>query len=438
MPSRNAISDLNHTSPLDFVGVGFGPTNISVAIALDELRGDVSSTFFEAQGSFGWHRGLLLEGATMQVSFLKDLVSFRNPRSRFSFTSFLHEKGRLADFANLKSFFPSRVEFHHYLEWCAEQFTDKVHYGETVECISLNEPRRGTAPTFNIESSGPNGKRRLEARSVIYAGGLQPHLPQGLAGKAGVIHTSALLHSISRLKPGSRIAVVGAGQSATEVTSFLYDTIEQSTVHAIVPRFGYSPADDSPFVNQIFDPEHVESFFNAQPQVRQKILSLHASTNYAAVDLADIEGLYQRWYNDRLAGAGRLHLHRMSRLVDVQEVPNGIIATIHNELDQTTIQLELDAVICATGYRPRDVRDLLDEKSRAALCEDEAGNIQVDRLYRAAFDLAQSPALYIPDMCEQTHGLSATLISNMAVRAGEIVESLPKDTSPHLQLSEVA
>lgn len=109
----------------DLIGVGFGPSNLALAIAAVEHNdqangaGRVSVRFFERQPAFGWHRGMLLDDATMQVSFLKDLVTLRNPASGFSFLAYLHECGRLVDFINHKTLFPLRVEFHAYLEWAA-------------------------------------------------------------------------------------------------------------------------------------------------------------------------------------------------------------------------------------------------------------------------------------------------------------------------------
>jgi hypothetical protein len=82
---------------LDVLGVGFGPSNLALAIALEEQAGRATATrpvragFIERQGQFGWHRGMLITGATMQVSFLKDLVTMRNPTSDFSFIAYLHE-----------------------------------------------------------------------------------------------------------------------------------------------------------------------------------------------------------------------------------------------------------------------------------------------------------------------------------------------------------
>src|SRR5689334_21498442 len=87
----------------DLVGVGFGPSNLALAIAVEEHNGragqdPVTAVFLERQPSFGWHRGMLLEDATMQVSFLKDLVTLRNPTSEYSFLCYLKDRDRLIDF----------------------------------------------------------------------------------------------------------------------------------------------------------------------------------------------------------------------------------------------------------------------------------------------------------------------------------------------------
>ncbi|MDQ3990250.1 MAG: lysine N(6)-hydroxylase/L-ornithine N(5)-oxygenase family protein, partial [Actinomycetota bacterium] len=123
---------------LDVVGVGFGPSNLALAIAIAEHNAGVetdkrlSARFVERQDRFGWHRGMLIEDATMRVSFLKDLVTLRNPASPFSFLSYLDARDRLVDFINYGSFFPTRIEFHDYLEWAAARFGGQVDYGTKV------------------------------------------------------------------------------------------------------------------------------------------------------------------------------------------------------------------------------------------------------------------------------------------------------------------
>src|SRR3954451_18375667 len=80
----------------DLIGIGFGPSNPALAVAVEghnqEAAADrrVEALFLEKQPEFGWHRGMLVDGATMQVSFLKDLATMRNPTSDFSFVAYLH------------------------------------------------------------------------------------------------------------------------------------------------------------------------------------------------------------------------------------------------------------------------------------------------------------------------------------------------------------
>ena len=120
---------------LDVLGIGFGPSNLALAIALEEQaarspgRRPVRAAFIERQERFGWHCGMLISGANMQVAFLKDLVTMRNPTSDFSFLAYLHQMGRLPAFINQKNMFPSRLEFHDYLSWAAGRLRHRVTYG---------------------------------------------------------------------------------------------------------------------------------------------------------------------------------------------------------------------------------------------------------------------------------------------------------------------
>src|SRR5262245_11529859 len=141
MPQELVGDPDTYDGVFDVVGVGFGPANLALAIAIAEhnAQPDVSpvrSLFLERQRRFGWHRGMLIDDATMQVSFLQDLVTLRNPTSDFSFLSYLHSADRLVDFINQKSLFPLRVEFHDYLEWAAARFTDEVRYGHEVTTVT--------------------------------------------------------------------------------------------------------------------------------------------------------------------------------------------------------------------------------------------------------------------------------------------------------------
>ena len=119
----------------DLIGIGFGPSNIALAITLEEKKQEgfnVDAFFIEKQPRFAWHANMMLDNTHMQISFLKDLATLRNPSSHFTFINYLHQKQRLQDFINLKTFFPSRHEFNDYLEWAAAHFDDRCAYGEEV------------------------------------------------------------------------------------------------------------------------------------------------------------------------------------------------------------------------------------------------------------------------------------------------------------------
>ncbi|RRO93685.1 ornithine monooxygenase, partial [Corynebacterium bovis] len=119
----------------DVVGVGFGPGNLGLAVALEEENPGLDALFLESRDHFAWHPGMLLPGANMQISFLKDLATVRNPRSRYTFTNYLRERGRLVDFINRQTFTPERVEFTDYLAWVAETVEADVRYGAQVVAV---------------------------------------------------------------------------------------------------------------------------------------------------------------------------------------------------------------------------------------------------------------------------------------------------------------
>lgn len=186
---------------LDFVGVGFGPSNLALAIAVEEFSAQcpagvaINAEFIEAKPEFGWHTGMLIPGATMQISFLKDLVTQRNPQSEFSFLSYLTERGRLSEFINYKTFFPTRLEFHDYLSWAAEKVTATVRYGSRVVSV------RPVGDFFEVDIIGAHAGR-LRAHNVVIAGGLSPQLPSGVRRSARQIHNHDFLNDLARLPLG--------------------------------------------------------------------------------------------------------------------------------------------------------------------------------------------------------------------------------------------
>ncbi|KAL1958104.1 hypothetical protein VTO42DRAFT_5144 [Malbranchea cinnamomea] len=75
----------------NLIRVGFGPASLAIAIALHDrlekahqekqtFRLDCPKVrFLERQPNISWHSGLLVPGSKMQISFIKDLATLRDP-----------------------------------------------------------------------------------------------------------------------------------------------------------------------------------------------------------------------------------------------------------------------------------------------------------------------------------------------------------------------
>ncbi|MCX5295274.1 lysine N(6)-hydroxylase/L-ornithine N(5)-oxygenase family protein [Streptomyces sp. NPDC002812] len=414
----------------DLIGIGFGPSNVAMAIALSEhnvrvgRQEAVTAHFFEQQPRFGWHRGMLIDDATMQVSFMKDLVTLRNPTSEYSFLCYLQEKGRLIDFVNHKNLFPLRVEFHDYLEWAAAKVDDMVSYGHQVVSV---EPvvRDGVVEYLDVTARSGDEVVVHRARNLVISTGLRPVMPEGVERTEHVWHNTDLLTKIDGLEGAepTRFVVVGAGQSAAENVAYLHRRFPQAEVCAVFSRYGYSPADDSSFANRIFDPQAVDEYFTAPEDVKQRLMGYHGNTNYSVVDIDLIDDLYRQSYQEKVLGTERLRFLNVSRLTGVEETADGVRASIKSLVTGEESVLDADVVVCATGYQQADGLGLLGEV--ADRCHrDEQGRVRVERDYRVATDLELSCGIYLQGGTEHTHGITSSLLSNTAVRVGEILDSI--------------
>ncbi|MFD5790434.1 lysine N(6)-hydroxylase/L-ornithine N(5)-oxygenase family protein [Streptomyces sp. NPDC127037] len=414
----------------DLIGIGFGPSNVAMAIAISEhnarsgTQEAVTARFFEQQPRFGWHRGMLIDDATMQVSFLKDLVTLRNPSSEFSFLCYLKSKGRLIDFINHKNLFPLRVEFHEYFEWAAAQVADLVSYDHEVVGVT-QVVQDGTVEFLDVTVRSGEGLTVHRARNLVIGTGLRPLVPEGVERGDRVWHNSELLTRVGELDGTSptRFVVVGAGQSAAENVAYLHRRFPGAEICAVFSRYGYSPADDSSFANKIFDPDAVDEFYAAPESVKRRLMDYHGNTNYSVVDIDLIDDLYRQMYQEKVLGTERLRFLNVSRLTEVKETQDKVRATVTSLVTGEETLLDADVVVFATGYSPADPLGLLGEAAELCL-RDEEGRVRVERDYRIATDAALNCGIYLQGGTEHTHGITSALLSNTAIRVGEILDSL--------------
>ncbi len=412
---------------VDIAGIGFGPSNLALAIAVEEMSGPdrpITAVFLERQRQFGWHRGMLLDSATMQVPFMKDLVTLRNPASGFSFLAYLHAKGRLIDFINHKVLYPLRVEFHDYLEWAAARLSPYVRYSHEVLSVSPVVDGAERIDHFEIIVQGPRLATVMRARNLVFATGLCATMPEGVRAGSRIWHSSELMSKVENLAGSPRrLIVVGSGQSAAEITAYLHERFQQSEVCAVFQRYGYSPADDTPFANRIFDPAAVDDFYYASQHVKQLLGDYHSNTNYSVVDTDLIKDLFHIVYREKVLGTQRLRVHNVSRLAEAEQEGQTVRATIESMLTGEKLVLEADALVCATGYRPADPAPMLGE-TVDLLRTDEWGKLRVGRDYQLQTRSGLDSGVFLQGGTEHSHGLTSSLLSTTAVRAGEILQSV--------------
>ena len=418
------------TQTLDVLGIGFGPSNLALAIALEDTP--VRAAFIERQEEFGWHRGMLISGATMQVSFLKDLVTMRDPTSDFSFLAYLHSKNRLATFINSREFSPTRVEFHDYLCWAAARLRHRVTYGlEAVDAIPVLTGGKVRHIDVVARRTDGTGEVRYRTRNLVVATGLEPWLPPGVPVSPKVWHSEELLYRLRDVPPDDPLTfvVVGAGQSGAEVVEYLHRRFERAQVHSVFARYGYSPADDTPFVNAIFDPATVDLFYNAPAEVKDMMFGYHSNTNYSAVDTGLIVELHRRVYAEMVSGERRLIMRNLSRVTAGRPAGAGVDVDIAYLPDGSVTQVHADWLIYASGYRPRSPLCVLGQLS--SYCKAEAGQpVRLDRDHRMITSEQMRCGIYVQGASEASHGISSTLLSTTAIRAGEIAGSIALSTCP--------
>ena len=453
-PFTSCLQRATPVGTYDLICVGFGPASLAIAIALhDALLPRINTEqvswqprvcFLERQRSFGWHSGMLLPGSKMQISFIKDLATLRDPTSEFTFLNYLKRHNRLVQFANLGTFLPSRMEFEDYMRWCAGSFRDVVEYSQEVTRINPGTSRGKNLKIdhFMVESldKQTGNLTSRKARHIVIAIGGSPRLPPTLPhGNPLVIHSSRYCRDIPSLLTSRdeqyHIAVIGSGQSAAEIFNDLHTRYPNARSTMIIRDSALRPSDDSPFVNEVFDPNNVSGFYDSSSQARSNALQSDKATNYGVVRLDLLEHIYHALYHQRINQPNeRDWQHRIlpsrtiSRVVDGPAIRKLGVVMKNSRLgctEENEEVLEVDALIAATGYVRNEYQSMLKDVARFGKGED--GQWRVGRDYKIGLDnnfFGDNVGVWLQGCNESTHGLSDTLLSILAVRGGEMVRSI--------------
>jgi L-ornithine N5-oxygenase len=420
----------------DVAGIGFGPANIALAIALEERGSTGTVRFLERRSGPGWFPDMLLDGSDIQNNPLRDFVTPRNPRSRYTFVNYLHQQGRLFDYLNLGLEFPLRKDYARYIEWAARQFDDVVDYASDVASIELTQESGAAArPLYRIRTrSGAS----CAARSIVIGIGRTPYVPAVFAPVLGetAFHFTEYLRRIRRLNGNRtpcfrRVCVVGGSQSAVEITLDLMRHYPECEVVNVLRGYSYRLKDTSPFSEHVYFPEFVDYFYDASPASKKRLWEDLKFTNYSAADGDVIHELYLRLYEQKLDGAAHVRLMPNRAIEHAARRGDAIELTIRELHTGTVESMPFDVVILATGFRnlgageaeepyPK-LLELIADRLRFA-----QGCIYIGRDYRLEGRDGHGLApIYLNGLCESSHGFGDSgSFSLLSLRSDTIARSL--------------
>jgi L-ornithine N5-oxygenase len=406
------------------LAIGAGPANLALAVAIEESgSAELAETtlLLEQSPDIKWQRNLLMPWARSQVSFLKDLVTLRNPRSRYSFLNFLHDQDRLDEFVNLGTFHPFRWELSDYLQWVAKSLERVgIRYGARAERVEPTVGADGSITGWTVTLVGGD---TIRCRDLVIGGGRDPHVPDVFADlpRDRVIHSAQYRTRIAQVPKDKpvRAVVVGGAQSAAEMFMALHENLPLSEPTIVVRSIGLQNYQTSKFVNELYFPSFVDEFYDSPPEVRAQVLNEMRLTNYAGLAPPLLEELYTMMYQQKRLGPQRSSVRAMTEVVGARVDNDEVILDLRDRKSGKIEPLHCDLVLLGTGYDSRMPAMMRDLAARVGV-ED----ITVSRCYRMDIGDSAWGAVYLQGVNEETHGIADSLISVLAHRSQDIVTDL--------------
>ncbi|MFB1064372.1 lysine N(6)-hydroxylase/L-ornithine N(5)-oxygenase family protein [Natrinema sp. H-ect4] len=423
----------------DVLGVGLGPFNLGLAALLDGADPDLEldAVFLEREPEFAWHEGMLIEGVTLEVPFLADLVTMADPTNPYSFLNYVRERDRIYEFYFYETFQLPRREYDEYLRWVAET-VPTTRFGREVTSVEYEPASNdsdGTVDpgTFVVEAINPEtGQRyRYRADDLVMGVGSRPALPEFARDHAGgdepLFHTADYLERRDDALAADAITVVGSGQSAAEV---VLDLLERQSVHDyrldwLTRSDGFFPMEYSKLGLQHFTPEYTRYFYDL-PQSRKDDLLADQDLLYKGIDPETSEriydALYERSIGDREPDFGML---ATTEVADIERLDGSYWLECEQRQQETAFALETDAVIFGTGYQrptPTFLEPIADRISF-----DDRGRFRVSEDYRleGAFGSPDDDGrVFVQNAEVHTHGVGAPDLGLGCYRNAVIIDRL--------------
>ncbi|MDQ0273044.1 lysine N(6)-hydroxylase/L-ornithine N(5)-oxygenase family protein [Cytobacillus purgationiresistens] len=410
----------------DFIGIGIGPFNLSLAALADPID-SINGIFFEQEEKFIWHPGMLIEGTDLQSPFLADLVTFADPTSPFTFLNYLHKHERLYAFYFFNRFAIPRREYSDYCHWASQQLSS-CHFSKRVE--DVKQLKDGTFEV-KVRSLDNDETSIFHSKHIILGTGSVPMIPSDLDHdwpKSDVVHTSMYLDQEVAIKDGKSVTVIGSGQSAAEI---FYDLLQDQkkrgySLSWFTRSTGIFQKEDAKLGREFFSPEYIDYFHQLDfPNRLEALDGLHQVRN--GIDPEMLKKIYELLYHRSIPS------EELS--VTIQPLTEANHVTKHDDgyqlsLRQWQMDKEFkhisDKIVLATGYKPA-IPEWISRFADDIIWEAEK-RFKVTEDYYIAFKKEQKNRIYTLTNLEHTHGASATNLGLSVLRNQKIINSLAGKT----------
>lgn len=398
----------------DVAGIGAGPFNLSVAALLAPL-GQLRSAFFDKRSSFDWHPGMMLPGAKLQTSFLKDLVTAADPTSAYSFLAYLVAQGRFYRFINAEFSHVERREFADYLHWVARKLPN----------LRLNHAVHEVQPGqhgFTLHTS----QGEMQASQLVVATGTTPRVPDWAKPhlQARCLHTHHYLAKVPDVR-GLRVAVIGGGQSGAEIVLDLLSGQrgEVASLTWLSRRQTLEALDETPFCNEFFTPHYVDAFHRL-PMARKPAIVERQKLASDGISPETLKALYQTLYTGNFldGDAPRLRILPQRDVQRMDSHGSGWTLQAHNGFDGRHERIDADVVILATGYLTSVPECLAPLRDRLDL--DSEGRFILRRDFSVGWDGPDNQRIFVQNGGRYSHGIADPQLSLAAWRGATIVNAI--------------
>ena len=399
---------------LDVAAVGIGPFNLALAALADEVP-DLRFRAYDAKPAFDWHPGLMFDWASLQVSFLADLVTLVRPTSPWSFLSYLADRDRMYPFYIAERFHIPRREYADYCSWVASGLST-CGFGTEVTALQWT----GTCWELTLRAGGAT--RRELARNVVLGVGTRPVMPAALDGVA--VHSEHYLSHVDGWSDASHVAVVGSGQSGAEVVLDLLRRQRSAgwALSWITRTASFAPLDYTKLVLEYTTPEYMRYFHGLAPEVRDKLIAGQWQL-YKGIDSETIDQIHAELYDHLLDGDRPPVRLLPATTVDGAEPDGGQVRLRCRNTDTSaSFDVSADVVVAATGYGA-SVPGFLDPV-RSLIRWDDHGRYDISADHRIRTDESVTGGLFVQNAELHTHGAAAPDLGIGAYRSAVILNQV--------------